>query len=37
MRGEEGDAFDEALAGQGLAVVLNWQEEIKAKVPVPRR
>jgi serine/threonine-protein kinase len=28
---------DESTGAQRLAVVLNWQEELKAKVPVPRR
>ena len=28
---------NESPAAQGLALVLNWHEELKAKVPVPRR
>ncbi|HET7697089.1 MAG TPA: protein kinase [Vicinamibacterales bacterium] len=31
------EGSEEAPSAQRLAVVLNWQEELKAKVPVPRR
>jgi serine/threonine-protein kinase len=31
------DGGNDSQALQGLSVVLNWDEELKAKVPVPRR
>ena len=31
------EGTNESAAAHGLAVVLNWHEELKAKVPMPRR